>query len=143
MIKYLTHPSTSATPSYIESCHFQPERLNGNRVIQFSIPKSVKITKSRVGQNRLFCISSPGQSLVHQRLVHQRLVHQSRAGDQYMRNLGLPRPRKWDLGRIGWAKVMEGMLKVEVWTGSNHFGRDPKMIRPSPPSVSPAREAIF
>ena len=51
-----THPSTSATPSYIESFHFQPERLNGNRVIHFSVPKSVKITKSRVGQNLSVCV---------------------------------------------------------------------------------------
>ncbi len=38
------------------------------------------------------------------------------SGDQCIRNLGLPRLRKWDLGRIGWPKVMEGLLKVEVWT---------------------------
>ena len=57
-----THPGSSATPSYIESFHFQPERLNRNRVIHFSVPKSVKIAKSRVGQNLAVCVCAHRES---------------------------------------------------------------------------------
>ena len=57
-----THPGTSATPSYIESVNFQPNRLYRNRVIDFSVFKSVKIAKSRVGQNLSVCVCAHRES---------------------------------------------------------------------------------
>ena len=57
-----THPGSSARPSYIESVHSQPEQLNRNRVIHFSVPKSVKIAKSRVGQNLAVCVCAHRES---------------------------------------------------------------------------------
>ena len=48
-----------------------------------------------------------------------------------------------DLSRIKWAKVMEGLLKVEVWAEQDFCCRDYKIIILSLPGVSPTREATF
>jgi len=51
---------------------------------------------------------------------------QGAAGDQYIRNLALPRSVMEDLARIRWAKVTEGLLKVEVWAEQDFLAAIPK-----------------
>ena len=51
---------------------------------------------------------------------------QGAAGDQYIRNLALPGKVMEDLARIRWAKVTEGLLKVEVWAEEDFLAAIPK-----------------